>query len=123
MSDLRGDEYNLGTPEEVAVAQQKLVSIQGHNTETAIDTLLEINGRIKQDATLLVAVSAASPYLFTRFLMREAAQSLSQAISLMSAALELLPIDEGKVNKQGELVLPLSPEEVEDDDRGSGQYV
>lgn len=115
----------LGTVEEIAAARQKLDSVRDHNTDTVVSTLSEINTRMKQDAAMLVALSTASPYLFTRFLMREASQSLAQAVSLVAAAVELLPIDEGKLGKDGQLILP-DPHEVTeyvDDGRGSGQYL
>jgi hypothetical protein len=116
------DESSLGTPEEVAEAREKLAAIQDSNAYAAMQILMAIEKRLAVDSATLMAVCEAAPHLFTRFLMKEASASLDQAVRILVAAMELLPIDEGEVAKGG-LILPEPPKAEPDSESGTGQYL
>lgn len=120
---------SLGTPEKVAEARHKLAAVQEHNTETMLELLVGIRKSSAISAATLAAVSNVPGHLFTRFLTKEASHSLNQAASLLNAAIELMPVDEGEIQEDGTLIMPeptvTGSEEIveEGSHSGSGQYL
>lgn len=88
------EERQLGTPEEIAQAKKHLADVHEHNSAAVIHLLTLVRERVVEDKASLEALSDATPHLFTRFLMIQAASALSLVDGLLAAAVELTPTDE-----------------------------